>query len=47
MTELYAVVRPGNTASMALAVRAGMESLGETREYYDGELMQLYRARPL
>ena len=36
--EVYAVVRPGNEASVAVCRRLGMESLGRLRRWYDVEL---------
>jgi RimJ/RimL family protein N-acetyltransferase len=36
--EVYAVVRPGNAASMAVCSRLGMEPLGRLRRWYDVEL---------
>jgi RimJ/RimL family protein N-acetyltransferase len=36
--EVYAVVRPGNTASVAVCRRLGMEHLGMLRRWYDVEL---------
>jgi RimJ/RimL family protein N-acetyltransferase len=36
--EVYAVVRPGNSASMAVCARLGMQSLGRLRRWYDVEL---------
>jgi RimJ/RimL family protein N-acetyltransferase len=36
--EVYAVVRPGNTASMAVCGRLGMQPLGRLRRWYDVEL---------
>jgi RimJ/RimL family protein N-acetyltransferase len=38
LPEVYAVVRPGNTASMAVCRRLGMEHLGRLRRWYDVEL---------
>ena len=43
--EVFAVVRPDNTASLAVAHRLGMAALGRTRRYYDSEL-ELFRATP-
>ncbi|RBY84734.1 GNAT family N-acetyltransferase [Blastococcus sp. TF02A-26] len=40
--EVYAVVRPGNTASVAVCRRLGMEPLGLLRRWYDVEL-ETYR----
>ena len=36
--EVYAVVRPGNAASVAVCRRLGMQSLGRLRRWYDVEL---------
>ncbi|MCV2489102.1 GNAT family N-acetyltransferase [Geodermatophilus sp. YIM 151500] len=36
--EVYAVVRPGNTASAAVCRRLGMQPLGRMRRWYDVEL---------
>ena len=36
--EVYAVVRPGNRASMAVCARLGMQPLGRLRRWYDVEL---------
>jgi RimJ/RimL family protein N-acetyltransferase len=36
--EVYAVVRPGNAASMAVCRRLGMAALGRLRRWYDVEL---------
>ncbi|TFV62437.1 N-acetyltransferase [Geodermatophilus sp. DF01-2] len=38
LPEVYAVVRPGNTASVAVCTRLGMELLGRMRHWYDVEL---------
>jgi RimJ/RimL family protein N-acetyltransferase len=38
LPEVYAVVRPGNTASMAVCRRLGMTHLGRMRRWYDVEL---------
>jgi RimJ/RimL family protein N-acetyltransferase len=38
LPEVYAVVRPGNEASMAVCRRLGMEPLGRLRRWYDVEL---------
>jgi RimJ/RimL family protein N-acetyltransferase len=38
LPEVYAVVRPGNTASMAVCRRLGMAPLGRLRRWYDVEL---------
>ncbi|GAA1629205.1 GNAT family N-acetyltransferase [Kribbella alba] len=36
--EIYAVVRPDNTASLAVCQRLGMRSLGRTTRWYGAEL---------
>jgi RimJ/RimL family protein N-acetyltransferase len=36
--EVYAVVRPGNTPSVAVCRRLGMQPLGRMRRWYDVEL---------
>ena len=38
LPEVYAVVRPGNTASVAVCTRLGMTPLGRVRRWYDVEL---------
>jgi RimJ/RimL family protein N-acetyltransferase len=38
LPEVYAVVRPGNEASLAVCRRLGMQSLGRFRRWYDVEL---------
>lgn len=38
LPEVYAVVRPGNTASLAVCARLGMQPLGRFRRWYDVEL---------
>jgi RimJ/RimL family protein N-acetyltransferase len=38
LPEVYAVVRPGNEASMAVCRRLGMQLLGRIRRWYDVEL---------
>ena len=43
--EVFAVMRPGNTRSVALAERLGMTWVGETDKYY-GLHLQVYRLRP-
>jgi RimJ/RimL family protein N-acetyltransferase len=40
--EVFAVVRPDNTASIAVCRRLGMEALGRTDRYYDAAL-ELFR----
>jgi RimJ/RimL family protein N-acetyltransferase len=42
--ELFAVVRPNNTRAAAVALRIGMEWVGETDKYYGLDL-QIYRLR--
>jgi RimJ/RimL family protein N-acetyltransferase len=42
--ELFAVVRPSNTRAAAVALRIGMEWVGETDKYY-GLTLQVYRLR--
>ncbi len=43
--EVFAVVRPGNARSLAVARRLGMEYVGTTEKYY-GIHAALYRLRP-
>jgi RimJ/RimL family protein N-acetyltransferase len=43
--EVFAVVRPGNNRSTAVAQRLGMEYVGNTEKFY-GVRMRLYRLRP-
>jgi RimJ/RimL family protein N-acetyltransferase len=38
LPEVYAVVRPGNTPSVAVCTRLGMTPLGRMRRWYDVEL---------
>jgi len=38
LPEVYAVVRPGNTASVAVCARLGMQPLGRLRRWYDVDL---------
>lgn len=38
LSEVYAVVRPGNEPSLAVCRRLGMEPLGRTRRWYDVEV---------
>ena len=45
LDEVLAVVRPDNTASLAVCRRLGMTALGRTTRYYDTEL-ELFRVRP-
>jgi RimJ/RimL family protein N-acetyltransferase len=42
ISEVFAVVRPGNRRGMATARRVGMEWVGETNKYYNLTL-QIYR----
>jgi [ribosomal protein S5]-alanine N-acetyltransferase len=43
--ELYAVAQPGNVRARHLAVRLGMQWVGETDKYY-GRTLDVYRLRP-
>ncbi len=43
--EVFAIVRPGNERSSAVARRLGMEYVGRTEKYY-GLHAELYRLRP-
>ena len=43
--EVYAVVRPDNTKSLAVCRRLGMTALGRTSKYYETEL-ELFSATP-
>ena len=43
--EVFAVVRPGNQRSTAVAQRLGMDYVGTTEKFY-GLRMELYRLRP-
>lgn len=45
LEEIFAVVRPDNTASMNVCRRLGMTALGRTGAYYDAEL-ELFRISP-
>ncbi len=45
LADVLALVRPDNTASLAVCRRLGMEHLGRTERYYDTAL-ELYVARP-
>jgi RimJ/RimL family protein N-acetyltransferase len=45
MEEVFAIVRPGNQRSIAVARRLGMEYVGITDKYLDLRL-ELYRLRP-
>ena len=42
VSEVFAVVRPGNKRGVATAQRVGMEWVGETSKYY-GLTLQIYR----
>jgi RimJ/RimL family protein N-acetyltransferase len=42
ISEVFAVVRPGNQRGVATARRVGMEWVGETDKYY-GLFLQVYR----
>ncbi|MEQ4305484.1 GNAT family N-acetyltransferase [Plantactinospora sp. B6F1] len=45
--EIYAVVAPGNEASMAVARRLGMTSIGRRTDWYGGEELETFRlSRP-
>ncbi|MFY1690760.1 GNAT family N-acetyltransferase [Plantactinospora sp. WMMB782] len=45
--EIYAVVAPGNEASMAVARRLGMASIGRRTDWYGGEELETFRlSRP-
>jgi RimJ/RimL family protein N-acetyltransferase len=44
LSEVFAVVRPGNHRGVATARRVGMEWVGETTKYY-GLSLQVYRLR--
>jgi RimJ/RimL family protein N-acetyltransferase len=45
ISEVYAVIRPGNTRSAAVAQRLGMQYVGRTEKYLGLEL-EVYRLRP-
>jgi RimJ/RimL family protein N-acetyltransferase len=45
VSEVYAVIRPGNARSAAVAVRLGMQYVGRTDKYFGIEL-EVYRLRP-
>ena len=45
ISEVYAVIRPGNTRSAAVARRLGMQYVGRTEKYLGLEL-EVYRLRP-
>ncbi|MGW0433932.1 GNAT family N-acetyltransferase [Micromonospora sp. NPDC003197] len=47
VAEIYAVVAPGNEASMAVARRLGMTGIGRRTDWYGGEEVETFRlARP-
>ncbi|WP_329108384.1 GNAT family N-acetyltransferase [Micromonospora sp. NBC_01699] len=41
-SEIYAVVSPGNTASMAVARRLGMTPIGRRTDWYGGEELEAF-----
>ena len=43
--EIHAVIREGNTASVAVALRLGMVSIGTQRRWYGGIALDAYRLR--
>jgi RimJ/RimL family protein N-acetyltransferase len=43
LDEVFAIVRPVNAPSLAVASRLGMEHLGRTTKYYDGFEAELFR----
>jgi RimJ/RimL family protein N-acetyltransferase len=43
LREIYAVIRAGNTASVAVATRLGMEPIGKRRDWYGGVELDTYR----
>jgi RimJ/RimL family protein N-acetyltransferase len=45
VSEVYAVIRPGNQRSAAVAERLGMEYVGRTDKYL-GQELEVYRLRP-
>jgi RimJ/RimL family protein N-acetyltransferase len=45
ISEVYAVIQPGNTRSAAVAQRLGMQYVGRTEKYLHLEL-EVYRLRP-
>ncbi len=45
VSELFAVVKPGNERAAWIAKRLGMEWVGETEKYYEQTLL-VYRLRP-
>jgi RimJ/RimL family protein N-acetyltransferase len=47
LDEVWAVVRPGNTRSVAVTERLGMQPRGVTARWYGTELESFCRARPV
>ncbi|GAB3160609.1 GNAT family N-acetyltransferase [Micromonospora sonneratiae] len=45
LTEIYAVVSPGNEASMAVARRLGMVPIGRRTDWYGGEELETFLLR--
>ena len=45
LDEIYAVVSPGNAASMAVARRLGMASIGRHTNWYGGEELETFVLR--
>ncbi|MBE1487863.1 GNAT family N-acetyltransferase [Plantactinospora soyae] len=43
--EIYAVVSPGNEASMSVARRLGMASIGRRADWYGGQELEAFRLR--
>ena len=46
LDEIWAVVRPDNTPSLAVCARAGMTPRGRTTRYYGTELELFHVPRP-
>ncbi len=46
LTEIYAVVYPGNDPSVAVTQRLGMTALGRTKRWYGAELDAFWILRP-
>ena len=46
LDEIWAVVRPDNTPSLAVCARAGMTPRGRTTRYYGAELELFHVPRP-
>jgi RimJ/RimL family protein N-acetyltransferase len=44
LEEIYCIIYPENTASIRVAERLGLESLGTTKDYHDLELL-FFRVR--